>query len=96
MAARLMTSSPQTTFCCDAIPICFARRVTLTRAEVAETLGCSQDFVDSLTADGTLRATKVRGLVFIVACDVWALVGAAPETQHPASEQARSILREME
>ena len=91
-----MASSPQTTFCCDAIPVCFARRVTLSRAEVAETLGCSQDFVDSLTADGTLRAAKVRGSVFIVACDVWALVGVAPEMPQTVSERARSILRGME
>jgi excisionase family DNA binding protein len=96
MVAGLMASPPQTTFCSDAIPICFAHRVTLSRTEVAETLGCSQDFVDSLIADGTLRATKVRGLVFIVACDVWALVGVAPEMPRTISEQARSILRGME
>ena len=90
-----MASSPQTTFCCDAIPICFARRVTLSRAEVAETLGCSQDFVDSLIADGTLRSHKARSTVFVVAHDVWVLVGVTSDQANPISNRARSILKRM-
>jgi excisionase family DNA binding protein len=93
MVAGLMASSPQTTFCCDAIPVCFAHRVTLSRTEVAETLGCSQDFVDSLIADGTLRATKVRGLVFIEACDVWSMLGIGSIAYEPISDEAELLLR---
>ncbi len=79
----------------QAIPACFARRVTLSRTEVAETLGCSQDFVDSLISDEKLGAWKVRHLVFVVAQDVWALAGAV-EPQPRGSAEARSILRRLE
>jgi hypothetical protein len=78
-----------------AIPTCFARRVSLSRAEVAETLGCSQDFVDSLIADGKLRPRTLRTRVFIPAFEVWALLGIT-ESVGRGSAEARSILRELE
>lgn len=78
------------------VPTKFIGRVSLSRNEVAETLGCSSDFVDKLIEDGVLHATKVRGLVFVLARDVWALAGIAAETPGPVSERARSILRGME
>lgn len=74
------------------IPTAFANRVSLSRAEVAETLGCSRAFVDTLIADGKLGSSRVRCKVFIVAQDVWALMGlaAAPIA---SSSRARAILR---
>lgn len=77
------------------IPTAFARRVTLSRAEVAETLGCSRAFVDSLISEGRLRSKRVRRTVFVVAQDVWALVGL---TGGPVatSSRATDILRRLE
>ena len=85
-------SMPQTS---RGIPAAFARRVALSRVEVAETLGCSEDFVDSLIADGTLESRRVRSLVFVPACDVWALMGLAPKAPSAVSSRAASILRQV-
>ena len=76
------------------IPTAFANRVALSRAEVAETLGCSQDFVDSLIADGKLRSSRVRRTVFVVAQDVWALLGH-PQATVPLSAEDRRFLDDL-
>ncbi len=74
------------------VPAGYLHRVTLTRAEVARTLGCSVDFVDNLIQDGSLRARKIRRQVFVIASDVWSLVGldAGPSQ---VSQEARDLLR---
>ncbi len=76
------------------IPPDYLHRVTLTRAEVARTLGCSVDFVDGLIADGSLRARKIRRQVFVIASDIWSLLelGAAPPQ---VSREARDLVRGM-
>ena len=76
------------------IPVCFARRVSLSRAEVAETLGMSVSFVDDLLTDGTLHAVKVRQTVFIPASEVWAMLGLA-EPVRKADPEARAFLRRL-
>ena len=59
-----MTASTQT----SGIPIAFARRVALSRAEVSETIGRSEDFVDSLrrTTDKGFIRMKTYSNAFIV------------------------------
>ncbi len=75
------------------IPIALARRAALSRAEVATTLGCSTDFVDSLINDGTLRAKRVRKTVFVIAADVWSMLEIGSIAHEPISDEAESILR---
>jgi len=77
------------------VPTCFARRVSLSRAEVAETLGCSQDFVDSLIADGKLHPRRLRSLVFIPATEVWSLLGIY-DAHSEGSAEARALLQAVE
>ena len=74
------------------VPTGYLHRVTLTRGEVALTLGCSVDFVDNLIEDGSLRARKLRRQVFVIASDVWSLVGLDAGPQRVSSE-ARDLLR---
>lgn len=75
------------------IPIAFARRVALSRAEVSETIGRSEDFVDSLISDGTLRAKRVRKTVFVIAADVWSMLGIGSIAYEPISDEAELLLR---
>lgn len=75
------------------IPAVLARRVALSRSEVAETLGRSTDFVDSLISDGTLRTKRVRKTVFVIAADVWSMLGIGSVAYEPLSAEAESILR---
>ena len=85
-----MTAALQT----PEIPPEFANRTALRRREVAETLGCSDRFVDSLIADGTLRAETIRKTVFVVASDVWGMFGICgecPETSHDAERFLRRV-----
>ncbi len=77
------------------IPAAFVKRVALSQAEVAETLGVSLHFVRDLIADGKLRAHKVRRLRFVVAADVWALMGIAAHESNAVSDTARSLLHKV-
>jgi len=74
------------------IPAHLVRRVALSRAEVAETLGRSTDFVDALIGDGTLRAERVRKTVFVIAADVWSMLGIESIDDEPISEEAELLL----
>ncbi len=76
------------------VPPSYLHRVTLTRTEVARMLGCSVDFVDELIADGSLRASKVRRQVLVIASDVWGLIGLDPGASQ-LSQEARDLLRSM-
>ena len=60
--------------------------------KVALTLGCSVDFVDELIGDGSLRARRLRRQVFVIASDVWSLVGLDAGPPQVSSE-ARDLLR---
>ena len=75
------------------VPVAFARRVALSRSEVAALLGRSERFVDSLVSDGTLRSKRVRRTVFIIAADLWRLLGLGDKPE--ISDRARDLLREM-
>ena len=77
------------------IPAAFTNRVALSRSEVSETLGCSEDFVDTLIADGALKTRKIRSLVFIVARDVWELMDITSPQSKPVSANAKSLLHRM-
>ena len=78
----------------DEIPPQLSGRVALSRAEVAETLGRSEAFVDDLIADGTLRAKRVRRTVLVIANDVWKMLDLASPAAGISAE-AREILRGM-
>jgi excisionase family DNA binding protein len=67
--------------------------VALSRSEVAETLGRSTDFVDALIDDGTLRAKRVRKTVFVIAADVWSMLGIGSIAYEPMSDEAELLLR---
>ncbi len=84
-----MTAPAQT----PEVPVDLACRVALSRSEVAALLGRSERFVDSLISDGTLRSKRVRRTVFILANDVWRLLGVGGEPE--ISDRARDLLREM-
>ena len=75
------------------IPPEFANRLALKRAEVAALLGCSDRFVDSLIADGTLRAKTIRKTVFVVASDVWGMFGICGECREISQEAERFLRR---
>ena len=76
-----------------AIPQPFAKRVTLSRREVAEMLGKSLEFVDSLVADGSLRTMKLRGAVLIIAWDLWRLLGiVSDDARLTISQETDSLL----
>ena len=77
------------------VPAGYMHRVTLTRGEVAGALGCSVDFVDDLIGDGSLRASKVRRQVFVIANDVWKMLGLDGPTAEISTE-ARELVRGME
>ena len=87
----MVNAPPQTPF--DAIPPGLAGRVALSRAEVAETLGRSTDFIDALISDGTLRAKRVRKTVFVIAADVWSMLGIESIADEPMSDEAELLLR---
>jgi len=74
------------------IPAHLVRRVALSRIEVAETLGRSTDFVDALIDDGTLRAKRVHKTVFVIAADVWSMLGIESIDDEPISEEAELLL----
>lgn len=78
-----------------AIPIVFARRVTLSRAECAETLGRSTEFVDRLIERGKLRTVREGRAVLVIAADLWAMLGLAPEAMAPVSDRARAIVESL-
>lgn len=90
-----MTAPAQTPFDSRAVPACFARRVSLSRAEVAETLGKSLRFVDTLIETGKLRTSKAGSSVLVLAVDVWALAGITVGKSR-GSARARSLLRRIE
>ena len=75
------------------IPVHLVGRVALSRAEVAATLGRSTDFVDALIDDGTLRAKRVRKTVFVIAADVWSMLGVGSIADEPISDEAELLLR---
>ncbi len=77
------------------IPAALAHRATLSRAEVAETLGRSTDFVDALIVDGTLKATRVHQTVFVIAASVWSMLGIGGSEAPPLSPMAESIMRKI-
>lgn len=75
------------------IPPAFARRVSLSRTEAAETLGCSAAFLDKLIGDGQIRCRRAGSRVFVVAADVWAFMGIG--TSPAGSMRARSLLERL-
>jgi hypothetical protein len=76
------------------IPPEYAQRLALSRAEVAARLGRSEKFVDGLIKDGTLRAKKIHRTVFVVASDVWGMLGICGECRE-TSQEAETFLRKV-
>jgi excisionase family DNA binding protein len=57
------------------IPPSLRNRVTLSVAEVAETLGLSERTVEQLVARGEFRSTKLGGRRLVLAASIWEALG---------------------